>query len=102
MTREEIARNKHKSGSNCATAVYTTFSDLVDGAAPLPRSEGGKCGAVLAAEKVLTQLGKDTDSFGQTFMEQFGSLKCVELRKGKYPCNDLVGTAAKMVEEAVQ
>ena len=99
MTREEIARNKHKSGSNCSNAVYSCFSEMVSGTAPAPRSEGGKCGAVLAGEKVLNQLGKDSESFDDQFLELFCSLKCVELRKGKYPCNDLVGTAAKIVEE---
>ena len=34
--------------------------------------------------------------------EAYGSLKCAELRRGKYPCNDLVGTAARMVEEAME
>ena len=85
----------------CPGVFDSTFSDLVTGTAPAPRSEGGKCGAVLAAEKVLSQLDKDTASFDKKFLNRFGSLKCAELRKGKYPCNDLVGVAAKMVEEAL-
>ena len=102
MSREETARNKHKSGNNCAVSVYSTFFDKVSGVAPKPRSEGGMCGAVLAAEKVLSQLGHSTEGFDQEFFEMFGSLKCAELRKGKYPCNDLVGTATGMVDEIME
>ena len=99
MDREQTARNYHNSGINCANSVYSAFSDKVTGTAPAPRSEGGKCGAVLAGEKVLAQLGLDTASFDDKFVEQFGSLKCAELRKAKYPCNDLVGEATKLVED---
>ena len=99
MDREQTARNYHNSGINCANSVYSAFSDKVTGTAPAPRSEGGKCGAVLAGEKVLAQLGLDTASFDDKFVEQFGSLKCAELRKAKHPCNDLVGEAAKLVED---
>ena len=98
MDREQTARNYHNSGINCANSVYSAFSDKVTGTAPAPRSEGGKCGAVLAGEKILSQLELDTASFDDKFMEQFGSLKCAELRKAKHPCNDLVGAAAKLVE----
>ena len=101
MDREQTARNYHNSGINCANSVYSAFSDKVTGIAPTPRSEGGKCGAVLAGEKILSQLGLDTGSFDEKYMEQFGSLKCAELRKAKHPCNDLVGAATKLVDEMV-
>lgn len=102
MDREQISRDKHRNGSNCASAVYTSFSDKVSGKSPIPRSEGGKCGAVLAAEKVIKELGMDPTGFDNMFLEKFGSLKCAELRGGKYPCNDLVGTAAKMADEIIR
>ena len=99
MNREQEARQRHNSGSNCASSVYAAFSDRVSGTAPLPRSEGGKCGAVLSAEKILQQLGKGSAEFDEKFIERFGSLKCGELRRSRVPCNDLVGIAAKMVED---
>ena len=102
MSREDTARNKHKNGDNCAVSVYSTFYDKISGIAPAPRSEGGMCGAVLAARKALEQMGLSTEALDQKFLELYGSLKCVELRRGKYPCNDLVGTAARMVEEAME
>ena len=49
----ESARKLHANGNNCAASVYQAFRDVNttgDGKAPKPRSEGGKCGAVLAAE----------------------------------------------------
>lgn len=102
MNREETARNKHRSGNNCAVSVYSTFFDKVSGVAPKPRSEGGKCGALLAGEKVLSKLGYDTAELDQKFVGMFGSMKCAELRKGKYPCNDLVGTSARLVDEMME
>ena len=102
MNREETARNKHKSGNNCSVSVYSTFFDKISGTAPAPRSEGGKCGALLAGEKVLSQLGYSTEDLDQKFVEMFGSLKCAELRRGKYPCNDLVGAATRMTDEMIE
>lgn len=81
MDREQTARNYHNSGINCANSVYSVFSDKVTGTVPVPRSEGGKCGAVLAGEKILAQLGLDTAYFDDKFVEKFGSLKCAELRQ---------------------
>ena len=96
MNREQMARGKHNSGYSCSSAVYSAFGDKVSGSAPTPRSEGGKCGAVLAAEKVLRQLGMDEAAFDRAFVEAFGSLKCDELRRLCHSCNDLVGTAARL------
>ena len=101
MNREQTARKKHAGGYSCSSAVYAAFSDLVTGSAPFPKSEGGKCGAVLAAEKVLNQLGLDREAFDRQFAARFGSLKCAELRRSRIPCNDLVGAAAAIAAEAV-
>ncbi|MBR5743045.1 MAG: hypothetical protein IKX85_04520 [Clostridia bacterium] len=101
MDREETARKYHKSGFNCSGSVYKAFSDLAKGQAPLPRSEGGKCGAVLAAEKLLTEAGGDVASFDGEFLTLFPSLKCADLRRAGIPCNDLVGAAARLAEKAV-
>ena len=100
MNREQAARRTHRSGTSCAYAVYSAFSDIASGSAPAPRSEGGKCGAVLSAEKVLRQNGIDISDFDQAFLAQFGSLKCSDLLSSKgHSCNDLVGVAARLVEE---
>ncbi len=97
MNYEEAARGSHRNGMNCAMSVYTALGgDKKD--APRPRSEGGKCGAVLAAEQVIMERGLgDPADFDREFLALYGSLKCADLRgfaAGK--CNDYVGTAARM------
>ena len=101
MNREQAARKNHHSGYSCSSAVYRAFSDLVQGDAPTPRSEGGKCGAVLAGEKVLKELGLDSSSFDAQFLARFHSLKCGDLRRAGFLCNDLVGAATRMAEEGI-
>ena len=56
---ETIARNSHRSGMNCAASVYNAFENETK--PPVPRSEGGKCGAVLAAEQVIREMGGSQD-----------------------------------------
>ena len=95
MIYEQTARNNHKNGMNCAMAVYTALGGEKSNA-PKPRAEGGKCGAVLAAEQIIRErdLG-DPAKFDNEFLAMFGSLRCADLRgimRGR--CNDHVGTAA--------
>ena len=102
MDFETIARNNHRNGMNCAMAVYNALAEINNNKTnpPMPRSEGGKCGTVLAAEQFLREMGQsqDTiDAFDKKFTEQFGSLKCAELRGMlRNKCNDYVGAAASM------
>lgn len=100
MSREETARAAHRGGSNCASAVYRAFQVVNPnpGGAPKPRSEGGKCGAALAGMKLLREMGIDAD-FEQAFIREYGSVKCGELRRRGVPCNDLVGGAARMLDD---
>jgi hypothetical protein len=101
---ETIARNNHKSGMNCAMAVYESLYSRDDKnrtTPPRPRSEGGKCGAVLAAEQYIRENGggqKEIDEFEKKFIEKYNHLTCAELRgflSGK--CNDYVGEAAAII-----
>ena len=82
---------------NCAMSVYTALGGD-RASAPKPREEGGKCGAVLAAEQLIRESGiGDSAEFDREFESLYGSLKCAELRgaaSGK--CNDYVGTAARI------
>jgi len=100
---ETIARTNHKSGMNCAMAVYDALgmNNQNKTNPPRPRDEGGKCGAVLAAEKTIREMGgteEDVAEFDKRFTEKYGHLTCAELRgflSGK--CNDYVGEAAALV-----
>ena len=86
MTYEEKARSAHRSRMSCSASVYNAFADINPhpGEIPAPRSEDGKCGAVLAAEKLLREMGVEND-FDARFLSRFGSLKCSELRATRVP-----------------
>ncbi len=100
---ETIARSNHQNGMNCAMAVYNSLGLNNPGKTtpPRPRDNGGMCGAVLAAEQTIRELGgtdADIAEFERRFTEQHKYLKCGQLRgilSGK--CNDYVGTAASIV-----
>ncbi len=102
---EKTARESHRNGTNCARSVYDAFSDvnMNKTAAPMPRSEGGKCGAVLSAMQVIKEMDAgDPQLIEDAFLKEYGSVKCAELRgflSGK--CNDYVGLAAKKVGEII-
>ena len=102
MNHEMTARQFHRSGNSCAASVYRAFSDLHggSGSVPVPRSEGGKCGAVLSAEKILREYGAgSTEKFEELFIARFGSLKCSDLLSRGYGCNEYVGHAAALVDD---
>lgn len=100
---ESIARSNHKSGMNCAMAVYDALgmNNPNKTNPPRPRENGGYCGAILAAEQTIREMGgtdEDIAEFERRFIEKYKHLKCMELRgflSGK--CNDYVGTAAAIV-----
>ena len=100
---ETIARSNHRSGMNCAMAVYAALgmNNPNKTMPPRPRDNGGYCGAVLAAEQTIHELGgtdEDVAEFERRFIEKYKHLKCGELRgflSGK--CNDYVGEAAAIV-----
>ena len=99
------ARNLHRAGKNCATAVYEVLAPMNRNRTtpPIPRSEGGRCGTVLAAEQYIREMGGSTEmieEFEKQFIAKFGSLQCAELRGLlRNKCNDYVGTAAAMAAE---
>ena len=102
---ESIARSNHRSGMNCALAVYDSLSmnNPNKTTPPRPRENGGMCGAVLSAEQTIREMGgtdEDVVEFERRFTEKHKYLKCGQLRgmlAGK--CNDYVGTAAAIVAD---
>ncbi len=113
MGYEENARNNHRSGFNCAMSVYVAYADELGltteqarATAPMPRSEGGKCGAFLAGRKILEQLKPDAvEGYEKSFIEMNGQTECSRLVAAhgvlRKSCNDYVGDAARLVEEAL-
>lgn len=102
---EENARTIHREGNNCSTAVYTAFEEdtELDGIIPEPRSEAGKCGAAIAAEKILKELGKEEyiEEFEKKFISEFGYITCVDLMRTERRCNDYVGRSAELIDEII-
>ena len=102
---ETVARSNHRNGMNCAMAVYDALSKNNPNKTnpPRPRDNGGMCGAVLAAEQTIREMGgtdEDVAEFEKRFIEKYKHLKCGELRgflSGK--CNDYVGAAVAIVGE---
>ena len=107
MNHERSARINHRSGYNCAQAVTVAFAEelrlspiAASKTAPKPRSAGGKCGAYLAGLQLLNKLNPEAAGvFAERFLAENGSTECKVLR-GK--CNDMVGCAARLVEELIR
>ena len=106
MNHETTARINHRSSYNCAQAVTAAFADelhlspiTASKAAPKPRSAGGKCGAYLAGLQLLNELKPEAAGvFAERFEAENGSTECRVLM-GR--CNDMVGCAARLVEELI-
>ena len=105
IKHEEKARTIHKQGNNCSYSLYTAYKEdtKLDGNIPAPRSEAGKCGAVLAAEKILRELGKEDriEEFEKEFLSEFGNITCVELMRKDRRCNDYVGKSAELIDKII-
>ncbi|MBQ2695719.1 MAG: C_GCAxxG_C_C family protein [Clostridia bacterium] len=127
-SKEEIARNYHKEGCNCAQAVLLAFAEDFDlsleDAAKIALPFGGgmargeTCGALTGALMVLglTESGsvpptpedkvknrEKTKKLAETFEEKYKTTLCREILatpegKGKALCNDLVGYMASQLE----
>ena len=107
MNHETTARINHRSGYNCAQAVTVAFATELGStpvavlkSAPKPRSAGGKCGAYLAGLQLLQELKPEAAGvFTEKFLAENGSTDC---KAGMGRCNDLVGCAARLVEELIE
>ena len=64
------------------------------------RAEGGICGALFAAERLLRQVGKP--SIEDEFIVITGHRNCIDIKKGKFPCLDCVRVADELVEKNLQ
>ena len=61
------------------------------------RADGNMCGALFAADRLMSQAGKS--SIKDEFALIAGSLYCLEIKKGKFPCLDCVRIAHELVEK---
>lgn len=92
---------------NCAQAVLKGFQEEFDisnqeiedcRAWGGGRAEGGICGALFAAERLLIQIGKE--SVVEEFRTKAGGLLCSELKGKKFTCAEYVRMADELVEKS--
>lgn len=107
--RTEAAVNNHKNWYSCSGAVLCAFADeagLTEReaqklAAPMGSGRMGKCGAVLAAERVLEEeYGREAAKpccaeLEKAFIEKHGSVRCRDLMGS---CRRCVTDAAAILE----
>ena len=60
------------------------------------RAEGGVCSALFAAERLLRQANKR--GIHDEFLTVTKDIRCMEIKKGKFPCLDCVRLADELVE----
>ena len=81
---ETIARNNHRSGMNCSAAVYDALGlnnpNMTE--PPFPRSIEGKCGAVLAAEQTIREMG-GTEADVEEYVSNLRQAMLGEISDGK-------------------
>lgn len=103
---ELIARDNHKSGMNCSNAIYNTFVNDYNLTSKVlaPRSIEEKCGAVIETEQILKELNLENKIkiYENKFIEEFGSLKCIELMKKDRRCNDYIGMSSKFISDLLK
>ena len=112
---EQHARQLHRSGCNCCQAVVLAFADrlplspdvLRDLSAPFGRGLSGLrevCGCVSAMAMVagLTGHAADVKALADRFRAENGDVNCGRLlMSGKRPCNDMVASAARLLNETI-
>ena len=103
---EVIARANHKSGMNCSNAIYNAFCKECNLSfdVPAPRSVDGMCGAVIVTEQILKELNLEDkiEIYENKFIEEFGSLKCIDLMKKDRRCNDYIGMSSKFISDLLK
>ena len=119
MTKAEKAVENHKHFYSCAASVLCAFAedaglnkaDAKAAAASMAGGRQGKCGAVLAAQYVLTKrFPGQADEMAAKLEEQFKaknrSVICKELKGGLTgsvlrPCRGCVADAAELLEKMI-
>lgn len=61
------------------------------------RAEGGMCGALFSAERLLCQLGKE--SVIEEFRQKAGGIRCTDIKEKQFTCAEYVRMADELVEK---
>ena len=91
---------------NCAQAILKGFQkefDITDQeieeyrAWGGGRAEGGMCGALFAAERLLRQIGKE--SVVEEFNKKAGGVLCSDIKEKQFTCAEYVCIADELVQK---
>lgn len=98
-------------GYNCAQAIMKAFQEVYSidkekmeahALSGSGRAEGGLCGALFAAKKILGDSDL-TNDLEEQFIEKAGSEKCREIRRlKKISCSECVRIAASILQDSMQ
>jgi hypothetical protein len=64
------------------------------------RAEGGVCGALFSAERILRQAGKE--SIIEEFRKETGSILCSDIKAKKFTCLELVRMADELIDKKLK
>lgn len=64
------------------------------------RAEGGMCGALFAAERLLRQIGKE--SVIEEFRQKTGSVLCSDIKAKQFTCVEYLRLADELIEKSMQ
>jgi hypothetical protein len=93
---------------NCAQAVLKGFQNELDisdneviefQAWGGGRADGGMCGALFAAERLLRQLGKE--SVIEEFNKNAGGVLCLDIKEKRFTCAEYVRIADELVQKSL-
>lgn len=127
MTVEEKAAQYHAQGFNCAQSVLAAcgeYTGLAESAAlAVAGGLGGGvrcgeiCGAVTGAVMAIglcqpfadgadneakVNIAVKTKAFTNQFKQQFGCIRCIDLKLSGRPCEELIACCAKAAEEVIK
>lgn len=64
------------------------------------RAQGGLCGALFSAERLLRQI--DKPGIIEEFKTIVGKTNCLDIKKTKFPCVDCVRIVDELLEEKIK
>ena len=126
MDIKEKATKLHQSGFNCAQSVLNACGDYTgldeNTALAISAGFGGGvrsgeiCGAISGAvmtigltqvkdpadPKTKAKIAALTKELVNSFREKYGCVRCIELKKAKKSCDELIAFASQMAEEIIR
>ena len=108
-TKSELFFHSQPENLNCAQAILRGFQKELNitnqeieeyRAWGGERIQGGICGALYSAERLLSQVGKP--GITEEFKAKTGKIHCFEIKAIKFPCIDCVRLADQLIEKRME